>query len=315
MHQTGAKLRETVLMTLVVAKKYAAGDIAIISDIKLTGPNGEQLPPKNGALKTWMPAQDLSFSFAGNADAPVELWGEIKNRFAGAGIDWLEILQATQGIARKYSGAGSKGAEFIVAMARGDGSIAKVTAEEILQNQETCWIGDIKAFECFQHHFLSSEAVKMNELRARTAWAFKQFIANGGVESAGHFEFSVSIQLDANSRPFFNYDLGCSTISGLAPRTTHVKAGEWTTLTLGDAKDGVCSVSKVRSHPGEYTGTGLYFSEARFGFFFCPALGIDSLILHEVEAQEFVRLISEKIGVSVQGLISSGTHIQMHEHP
>ncbi|MCJ7871492.1 hypothetical protein [Phaeobacter sp. J2-8] len=301
-------------MTFIIGKKFSPGNIRVFSDIKLTGPNGERLPPKEGTLKIWLPVQDLAIAFAGNVEAPKELWSCIKGKFE-AGIHWNEILQLTQHIAKNYDHGGSQGAEFIVSSIRGAGTLAKVTAQEILEDQGSCWIGDIEAFEKFQGKFHSAEGAAISDLAERTDWAFAEFISDGGVESAGHFYFSVRVEYHKNGRPYFDYDLRASTMAGLAPVTIELAAGEWTNLALGGAEDGISSVSTVRSLPGEYTGAGLYFSEGKFGFFFCPTLGVDALVYKDVDPSQFLQKVSERLGVQVGGFISSGSGIQRIIYP
>jgi len=123
------------------------------------------------------------------------------------------------------------------------------------------------------------------------------------------------LKFDPAGRPYFDYTLGSRALAGLAPNTIELEAGQWTSLTLGGAEEGSCSVSKVKSLPGEFSGTGLYFSEARFGFFFCPTLGIESLHFHDVDPQDFVRLISEKLSVPVGGLITWNSQFQFLQYP
>lgn len=263
------------------------------------------MPPEQGALKVWMPVPDLAMAYAGNTLAASRLYSEIKQLIA-LGTDWYEILKAAQLIAIEYRQDDHDGAEFIIAHARDGGQLAKVTSGAIEEHLLSCWIGDIDAFERFQRLNNAPEALAIENSVDRVTSSFQKFISDGGNETAGQFEFIVRIEQSANQLHYFDYVLQARSMSGITPRQIHLDKGEWKKIELGGAAEGVCSVSWVRSLPGDKSGAGIFFAEAEFGFFFCPAMGPESLVFSQVNSDEFVQEISKVVGVEVGGVFSNG---------
>lgn len=132
-------------MSLVVAEATDDGP-RIVSDTRVTFPEGPRSSFKTGTLKAIVLKRDLTICFTGDVTRGLAAVREFAKRVREgvAADDLLPQLQET-------TRSNGRIVEFIVAdMASGGGLLTRIRKDILERNLRHAWIGDKEAFDRFQ---------------------------------------------------------------------------------------------------------------------------------------------------------------------
>src|ERR1044071_689492 len=288
-------------MSLVVTRLFGA-EIRIFSDTKLTSPEELLKGVNNSVLKAVTLRPDLCICFAGRI-GPAQVALENLDRIIGKAVfDLEEVLEYLRQVHLETEHV----TDFIIATLSPKPALYRIRNGKVERDLDMCWIGDQDAFSTYQRFFsempildrddVSPQMAEILNIILRMHMAFIKLVESGKHASVGEF----MIEIGTNPGEGFYHEgihIGHpGALALLQPIDDPEKIREWA------AASGSYSFSILAPDKAGIGAIGIHFYEGNFGALFYPVKSKTTILVRDVDVDEFKKAVSDKFGVCLEGL-------------
>lgn len=283
-------------MSLIKAQQFG-DNFRILSDTKITDSEQILRGVETNVLKVVILRPDLCIGFAGLI-GPASLGIEELDKLIGA--EEVNIDRVLAYLLERHLAAAKK-TDFIVASLTPKSNLYKISEGKVESNLQTCWIGDHDAFSTYQEFFHQTHGFERPELSPESAQtvntifrmqrAFMRLVESSLHESVGQFMIEVA------TNPGLGFYYEARYLGTPGPPSLHRQIEASEEISDWSAAVGGFSTSILVPDEAGIGAIGIHFFQGNFGALFYPINQEKPILIKDVNKEEFITQIFERVGV------------------
>jgi len=292
-------------MTLIIAK-IINQNIYFVSDTKIT----DNLAVRNNVLtsnlKIFILNPKICIAFAGNvhyAEKFLDHFYSLKNYSLYYILQYCTVLNKESGNTIEF------GVGFIDI---GDKMrLYKIKDGKTENDLQNFWLGDKKAFEKYQKHFLNKNESEDNIMKM--IFAFEEVASDEEIETVGNFTISASTWVPKEfNESIFSYAIKAKS-TGMPQYMDPIQKDKFNYIPQGNAEQGGYSECQLTSLTIHLPAIAIHFYQGKFGLLFCPAINHNHPIVinDQSNGKTFADYVKKKYGILLHGwMVEDGKYFK-----